>query len=132
MMSDRIGFTKADQLVYNPPMQPSALQEQVHTLLADQKATDIVTLDVRAHSNMMDYLMICTGRSSRHVIALGQHLMLLMKEHDQALLGVEGLETGEWVLIDLGDIVVHIMQQSTRAFYDLETLWTEMALQTVR
>lgn len=89
----------------------------------DKKAYDLLLLDVGAHTSLADYFLICTGRSDTQVQAIAQSV----DEHLSALgrrpRTVEGLGTGHWVLIDFGDVVVHVFLESVRAFYDLERLW---------
>lgn len=91
--------------------------------LDDLKGVNAVTLDVRELSNVMDYLIICSGTSSRHVKSLADNVSRMAKAAGQMPLGVEGEDAGEWVLVDLGDVVVHVMQPAIRDFYDLERLW---------
>ncbi|MAA75006.1 MAG: ribosome silencing factor [Salinisphaeraceae bacterium] len=86
------------------------------------KGEDVKTLDVTELTTITDYMVICTGRSGRHVIRLGEELIKSAKEAGLQP-GVEGLKGGEWALIDLGGVVVHIMQPVTRAHYQLEKLW---------
>ena len=102
---------------------PDALVELVLDALDDLKGVNPVTLDVRALSNVMDYLVVCSGSSNRHVKSLADNVVRKAKESGQRPLGVEGEDGGEWVLVDLGDVVVHVMQPATRDFYDLERLW---------
>ena len=92
--------------------------------LEDLKAVDPVVMDVRSLSSVMDYLVIATGSSSRHVKSLADNVLLKAKAHGLRPLGVEGERIGEWVLVDFGDVVVHVMQPATRSFYDLERLWS--------
>lgn len=92
-------------------------------LLDENQAIDIRILDVKDHTSVTDTMIICSGRSSRHVKAIAENLLEQSKKHGQLPLGVHGLETGDWVLIDLGDCIVHVMQAETRAFYNLEGLW---------
>lgn len=108
-------------------MQVDELKQRVLAALDDLKGRDVVVLDVRASSSVTDCMVIASGTSSRQVVALARHLMDEMKQQDVAVLGVEGVDAGEWVLVDLGDLVVHIMQPQTREFYDLEKLWGEFA-----
>jgi ribosome-associated protein len=91
--------------------------------LDDLKGVRTVTLDVRGLSNVTDYLVISSGNSNRHVRSLAENVCLKAKAAGSAPLGVEGEDAGEWVLVDLGDVVVHVMQPATRDFYDLERLW---------
>lgn len=90
--------------------------------LEELKAEDVRTLDVTELTTITDYMVICTGRSGRHVIRLGEELVQTAKRADLKP-GVEGLRGGEWALIDLGGVVIHIMQPVARAHYQLEKLW---------
>lgn len=92
--------------------------------LEELKAKDIVQLDVRELSQIMDTLVIATGTSSRHVKSLANNVVVESKQQGHPPLGVEGMDGGEWVLVDFGDTVVHVMQQQTRDFYELEKLWS--------
>ena len=92
--------------------------------LEDNKALDITELDVTTVSNCTDVMLIATGTSTRHVQSIAKKLVNAVKEAGVRPLGVEGEATGEWVLVDLGDVLVHIMLKSEREAYDLETLWS--------
>ncbi|MDQ2076283.1 ribosome silencing factor [Marinimicrobium sp. ABcell2] len=92
--------------------------------LEDLKAKDVVQLDVRELSQVMDTLVIATGTSNRHVKSLANNVVVDAKQEGHPPLGVEGMESGDWVLVDFGDTVVHVMQQETRDFYELEKLWS--------
>ena len=91
--------------------------------LEDVKAQDIVSINVREKTSVTDFMVIASGSSSRQVKALVENVMEKVKEQGVRPLGSEGLDGGEWALLDLGDIVVHVMQVATRQFYDLERLW---------
>ncbi|MFC3033776.1 ribosome silencing factor [Pseudoalteromonas fenneropenaei] len=90
----------------------------------DMKAKDIVQLDVRGKSSVTDFLLICTGTSKRHVQSIADHVAKEARHAGETPLGQEGQDVGEWVLVDLGDVVVHVMQDQTRQLYELEKLWS--------
>lgn len=105
------------------PMHSEQLVQIAVAALEDLKAQDITTIDVRGKTSITDFMVIASGTSSRQVKALADNVLEKVKEQGVRPLGSEGLEGGEWALIDLGDIVVHVMQVATRQFYDLERLW---------
>lgn len=104
-------------------MQKNDLLKVVLNDLSDLKASNVIPLDVHQSTPLTDYMVIATGNSSRHVKAIAENLVHKMKERHQSPFSVEGDLENEWVLVDLGDVVVHIMQQRTREFYHLEKLW---------
>ncbi|MEE4361859.1 MAG: ribosome silencing factor [Pseudomonadales bacterium] len=104
-------------------MTPEILRELVVEALDEVKGQDVLALDVSGVSTITDWMVIGSGTSSRHVKALVDSVVEQAKAAGQPPLGVEGLESLEWVLVDLGDVVVHVMQAATRSFYDLERLW---------
>lgn len=106
-------------------MQAEQLGQFIVAKLEDLKAVNTVTLDVRDLTNMMDYLVITSGTSNRHVKSLANHVTVEAKQQGVRPLGVEGEDAGEWVLVDFGDVVVHVMLPATRDFYDLERLWAK-------
>jgi len=99
------------------------LQQVAVAALEDIKARDITTFDVRQQTSLYDTLVIASADSTRQVKALANHVRDKLKEAGATILGVEGAEAGEWVLVDAGDIVVHVMQPAVRAYYNLEELW---------
>lgn len=107
-------------------MQRKALLEAVLNDLSDLKAIHIVPLNVHQLTSITDYMIIASGNSSRHVSAIAEHLVEHMKKRDIIPLGIEADLNNEWVLVDLGDIIVHIMQPQTRDFYQLEKLWSQV------
>jgi ribosome-associated protein len=108
-------------------MRLNRLQKIAVNALEDIKARDITVLDVRKLTSLYDTLIIATAESNRQVNALAQHVRDAMKEAGAPIIGVEGEESGEWVLVDCGDIVVHVMQPAVRLYYNLEELWTPPA-----
>lgn len=106
-------------------MNPEQLEQVARSALEELKAEDILSLDVRDLTTVTDYMLIATGTSGRHVRALADQVEEQAREQGVRTLGKEGLDSAEWVLIDLGDVLVHIMQREARTFYDLEKLWGE-------
>ena len=106
-------------------MQAEQLKELVIEVLDDMKAVNTVTLDVTGLTDVMDYLVITSGTSNRHVKSLADNVCLEAKKQGQRALGIEGQDAGEWVLVDFDDVVVHAMLPATRDFYDLERLWAD-------
>jgi ribosome-associated protein len=104
-------------------LQISELQAFIIDKIEDMKARDIQIVDVKGKSPVTDIMIVCTGTSKTHVRSISSHLYLEAKKAEITVLGTEGKEDGEWILVDLGDIVVHIMQQQTRELYQLEQLW---------
>jgi len=104
-------------------MQSKEIVDIVVLALEDLKGKDILAIDVRDKTSVTDFMVIATGGSSRQVKALADNVAIKLKEHGIKPLGTEGLENAEWALVDLGAVVVHVMQQEARGFYDLERLW---------
>ena len=102
---------------------PREIADQAIRVLDDLKATDIRCLDVAHLTSLMDFMIVATGRSNRHVRALGDALIKHCKENGIEMLGTEGQDAGEWLLVDMADVVVHVMLPRTREFYDIEKLW---------
>ncbi|MDQ2090016.1 ribosome silencing factor [Marimonas arenosa] len=91
--------------------------------LDTDKAEDIVQIDLRGKSSIGDYMVICSGRSSRQVIAIAEKLVERLKHELGRLSKIEGKDAGDWVLIDTGDIIVHVFRPEVREFYQLEKMW---------
>ncbi len=100
------------------------LKQLILTALDDMKAVDIVELDVKDKTSVTDLLIVASGTSSRHVKSIASNIAVEAKKQGKKPLGIEGETQGEWVLVDLGDIIVHVMQPHVRQFYDLEKLWS--------
>jgi len=104
-------------------MQVEELRDLVIETLEEMKAQDIKVLDVRGKTSITDIMVIASGTSDRHVKATAETVAFKAKEAGETPLGSEGLNEGEWALIDLNGVVVHIMQTKVRDFYQLERLW---------
>lgn len=101
-----------------------ALVDTALAALGDLKAKDVISIDVRSLTSLADVMVIASGTSSRHVKSLADNVVVKAKEAGFRPLGQEGERDGEWILIDLAGVIVHVMLPATRAFYDLERLWT--------
>lgn len=112
-------------------MTPEQVRDTTVAGLEEAKAQDIKVMEVSGLTNVTDFMILATGTSSRHVIAISEKLVDYMKDHGHRPLGVEGQEEAEWVLVDLNDAIVHIMQADARVFYDLDQLWGEELRQIV-
>ena len=102
---------------------PSKLRDLVSSSLDELKAVDPVTINVKKLSSFTDYMIIASGTSNRHIQSIGKKVMEDLKAKNIKPFGLEGEGSEEWVLIDVGDVVLHLMSASARAFYDLESLW---------
>lgn len=105
-------------------MQPEALRDLVTTALQDLKGADIRALDVRGLTALTDFMVIASGASDRHVKSLARNVQDEARRAGVKPMGVEGEAEGEWVLVDLRDVVVHVMRPQVRDFYNLEKLWS--------
>lgn len=104
-----------------------ALKSLAVAALEDMKAVNLVVLDVGHLTDVMEYLIVVSGTSNRHVKSLAENVVVESKKAQIPPLGVEGQDAGEWVLVDLGGVVIHVMLPATRAFYDIERLWSVKA-----
>ena len=108
-------------------MTSEALRDLVIDALEELKGRDILSLPVADITDITDFMVFASGTSNRHVKSLVNSVVEMAKERGVIPIGIEGREANEWVLVDLGDVLVHVMQSDTRKFYDLERLWTEIS-----
>ena len=118
-----MGFIGRQKKVKDFPLDKRVLQ-----ILEEIKAVDPVLMDVAGISGFADAMIVATGTSTRHIRSMHDVLVSSIKEMEISLLGVEGKESNDWVLIDLGDLIVHLMRKETREFYDLEKFWSNQTL----
>ena len=96
----------------------------VESALEDMKAREVVTIDVRGRSSVTDYMVVASGTSKRHVASVAQEVLDQLKAEGVQPIGVEGQNVGDWVLVDVGSVIVHVMMPDARDFYDIERLWS--------
>ncbi len=119
-----VAFTSVNfSLSQGENLQGKALQDFVIDKIDDLKGQDIVALDVQGKSSITDCMIICTGTSSRHVVSIADHVVQESRAAGLLPLGVEGENAADWVVVDLGDVIVHVMQEESRRLYELEKLW---------
>jgi ribosome-associated protein len=109
-------------------MQIEQLKQLVLDTLTDLKARDIVVMDVRGKTAVTDFMIVASGTSDRHVKAIAETVAFRAKEAGEQPLGTEGVREGEWALVDLNGVVVHVMLPKVRDFYNLERLWSAPAM----
>lgn len=102
-----------------------ALAETVISSLEDDKAEDIVEINLQGKSSLADVMVIASGRSARHVASIADHLAQKIKDATGRPVKLEGLPNADWVLLDIGDIIIHLFRPEVRAFYNLEKIWTD-------
>ena len=96
----------------------------VESALEDMKAREVVTIDVRGRSSVTDYMVVASGTSKRHVASVAQEVLDQLKAEGVQPIGVEGQNVGDWVLVDVRSVIVHVMMPDARDFYDIERLWS--------
>ncbi|WP_409432089.1 ribosome silencing factor [Litorimonas sp. RW-G-Af-16] len=101
-----------------------ALSDYIQSNLDENSAQDIIEIDIRGKSSIADYMIVASGRSNRHVGALADYVQRGLKDQGLKNLGIEGLKGCDWVLIDAGDVIVHIFRPEVRVFYNLEKIWS--------
>lgn len=109
-------------------MRPEQVKDKIVAALEDVKGRDIVALDVRKLTGMTDYMVIASGASNRQVKALAENVQDELRDQGLRPMGTEGETAAEWILVDYGDVVVHVMLPEARTFYDLERLWSDRAV----
>lgn len=115
--------TAAPDAAHEAPLSSTALLGHIRDALEDSKAEEIVEIDLRGKTSMGDFMVIASGRSSRQVAAIADNLTETLKQEHGRLAKIEGKETGDWVLIDTGDIIVHVFRPEVREFYQIEKMW---------
>ena len=105
-------------------MQGKALQDFVIDKIDDLKGQDIISLNVQGKSSITDCMIICTGTSTRHVAAIADHVAMESRAAGLIPLAIEGQSIADWVVVDLGEVIVHVMQEESRQLYELEKLWS--------
>ncbi|HVZ27756.1 MAG TPA: ribosome silencing factor [Rhizomicrobium sp.] len=98
--------------------------DRIKASLEDDKAEDIVTIDLADRSSLCDAVVIASGRSTRHVMSIAEHLARRLKESGYGTRPVNGAGQGDWVLVDAGDVIVHVFRPEVREYYDLEGMWS--------
>ena len=100
------------------------IEKIIHKVLSDNKAKDIIKIDLEKKSSIADFMIICSGTSNRHVISLSNYLVEALKKQNLNTLNVEGIRNGDWVLVDAGDIIIHLFRHEVREYYSLEKMWS--------
>ncbi len=108
-----------------PTATPQATLDPFYQAILGRKAYDLIALDVNALSSVADYFIICSGKSNRQVTAIAEHVQKELKQKGTLPLSVDGIKEGHWVLLDYGDVIIHIFYEPVRRFYDLESLWID-------
>lgn len=101
----------------------TTLLDLAEKTLTDGKAEDLVVIDLQGKTGIADHMVIATGRSQRQVLALAERMLQALKDHGFGRAAVEGLPHGDWVLIDAGDVIIHLFRPEVRAYYNLEKMW---------
>ena len=99
------------------------ITKKIHKVLTDNKAKDIIKINLKKKTSIADFMIICSGTSNRHVISLSNYLVEALKKESLNTLNVEGKKNGDWVLVDAGDIIIHLFRSEVREYYGLEKMW---------
>jgi ribosome-associated protein len=122
----RTALRKKADIAPSPAGMNDLVSRAINTVLAsleDSKAENIVSIDIQGKSSLGDYMVVASGRSHRHVAAVAEHLLKALKDAGLGNARVEGLSGADWVLIDTGDVIVHVFRPEVREFYNLEKMW---------
>lgn len=101
-----------------------ALKDLVLSILDDQKAINVITIDLSGKSDIADYVIIATGTSNRHLFSISDKIQRTLKKEKRKILGIDGVETGDWIVMDLEDIIVHLFREEVRDYYQIEKIWS--------
>lgn len=107
----------------------NTLLDHILSSLDDDKAEDVVKIPLKGRSEMADFMVVCSGRSTRQVVSIAEKLADRLKQDDGVLCKIEGKDQGDWVLIDAGDVIVHVFRPEVREFYQLEKMWLPASVQ---
>ena len=118
-------YIKAQQLYRIRAMKPEQIKDQVIEALEDVKGQDIRVIDITGIADFADYMVVASGTSDTHVKALARNASTSLRQQGVKPLNEDGADVGEWVLVDFGDVVLHVMRPEVREYYDLEKLWDE-------
>lgn len=109
-----------------------AISDMIVAILDENSAQDVIEIDISGKSSVADFIIVASGRSNRHVSALANYVIEGLKDSDNRDMGVEGHDASDWVLIDAGDVILHIFRPEVRAFYNLEKIWSLPLPESVR
>ena len=127
-LNRNIALSASEEAVSGEPPEddqsPRALERLILNRLDDEKAQDVVFIDLKDKSSVADGMVVASGRSHRHVGAMADHLLRTLKDNGYGRARVEGLPHCDWVLIDAGDVIVHLFRPEVRAFYNIEKIWS--------
>jgi len=104
-------------------LQGKALQDFIVDKIDDLKGQDIIKIDVQGKSSITDCMIVCTGTSNRHVMSIAEHVVESSRKEGIDALSVKGITATDWIVVDLGEVIVHVMQEESRQLYELEKLW---------
>ena len=110
--------------VFNMKKNSSDLCKLIKKSLNKNKAEEITIIDLKKKTSIADYMIICTGTSNRHIIALSNYLNEDLKDLNLNMMNVEGKKNGDWIVVDIGDVIIHLFRSEVREYYNLEKMWS--------